>query len=164
MKVYAATGHRPDKLGGYSPAAFARLCLFAHKEISLIDPLPVKLISGMAMGWDQAVTLAALSLNIPVQAAIPFDGQDAKWPSRDRKRYQEILSMVLETGGRVTNVSPGRYDSWKLQIRNEYMVNSADHILALWNGSPGGTANTVDYAQRHGRALTNLWPQWLDYK
>ncbi len=37
-----------------------------------------------------------------------------------------------------------------MQVRNEYMVDRADLVLALWNGTPGGTGNCVRYARTRG--------------
>lgn len=38
------------------------------------------------------------------------------------------------------------------------MVDDADRILALWDGSSGGTANCVGYANDIKKPITNLWP------
>ena len=52
MKVFAATGHRPNKLGGYAPKIAADLVKLATIFLNLRKPN--KVISGMALGWDQA--------------------------------------------------------------------------------------------------------------
>jgi uncharacterized phage-like protein YoqJ len=44
-----------------------------------------------------------------------------------------------------------------MQRRNEWMVERADVILALWNGSSGGTANCVAYARQRGSRIVNVW-------
>ena len=41
---------------------------------------PDAVISGMALGWDQAVARATADLGIPWVAAITFEGQESKWP------------------------------------------------------------------------------------
>ena len=47
-------------------------------------------------------------------------------------------------------------------LRNEWMVNNADRVVALWNGTPGGTTGTVNYAKQQGIPIDNLWDKWND--
>jgi len=75
--ILSGTGHRPDKLGGYSDSAFDNLVKIA--EDYLKESKPDKVISGMALGWDQALAEACVNLNIPFIAAVPFKGQESKW-------------------------------------------------------------------------------------
>ena len=32
--------------------------------------------------------------------------------------------------------------------KNEYMVDNSDYVIAVWNGKPSGTGNTVTYARK----------------
>ena len=157
MKTYiiAGTGHRPPKLGGYSEAALAKLISFAGIHLKKIKPTTV--ISGMALGWDTALACAALELDIPLIAAIPFKGQELMWPTGSQERYTRLLSEVSE----LVIVSSGGYSVQAMQERNEYMVNNSDLVLALHNGSPGGTGNCVRYANKINKPIKNLWDEWL---
>lgn len=155
--VAAGTGHRPDKLGGYSEAVTARLVDLARA--ALLHYRPEKVISGMALGWDTALALAALELGIPLIAAIPFEGQEKAWPAVSQARYRDILSRATE----IVIVSAGRYSGWKMQVRNEWMVDRCDILLALWDGSEGGTRNCLRYAERKGTQVSNLWVSWMRY-
>lgn len=155
--VLAATGHRPDKLGGYSMGARVRLTRFATGVIP--QYAPDEFISGMALGWDTACALAALALGIPLVAAVPFEGQESQWPQDAQFLYRWILSQAA----RVVIVSPGGYAAHKMQIRNQWMVDNSNLLLALWNGSPGGTANCITYAEGVGRLYGNPWHQWLGW-
>ena len=38
--------------------------------------------------------------------------------------------------------------------RNEEMVDMADAVLVIWDGKSRGTKYTVDYAKKHGKAVT----------
>jgi len=51
--ILAVTGHRPEKLGGYGPAVAERLFNLASSELQGLRPEYV--LTGMAIGWDQAV-------------------------------------------------------------------------------------------------------------
>ena len=42
------------------------------------------------------------------------------------------------------------------------MVDHADYILAIWNGCPSGTGNTVRYAHRKGKSIIVINPASLD--
>jgi len=72
--VIAATGHRPDKLGGYGSDVHRRLVELAARYLDLEQPTCV--ISGLALGWDLAFADAALLLGLPVHGAVPFEGNN----------------------------------------------------------------------------------------
>lgn len=149
--IICGTGHRPDKLGGYGDDIKIKLQSIAIDWLTKNNTDGV--ISGMALGWDQALACAAISLRIPLLAALPFKNQDCKWP---RKSQQEFKS-ILERASKIVIVSEGEFSSKKMQIRNEYMVNNCDLVLALWNGSSGGTANCIQYAKSIKKPIVNLW-------
>lgn len=154
--IVAATGHRPDKLGGYSSEIEDRLFRGACRYIDTLEMRgsPVtEGISGVALGWDMAWALAIIESGIPLTAAVPFLGQEKKWHPIQQNRYREILSRA----SRVHVVCHGGYANWKFQKRNEWMVDNCNIVVALWNGSPGGTANCVKYAEKLGVIVDNLW-------
>jgi len=45
-----------------------------------------------------------------------------------------------------------------MQKRNDWMVDNSDAVIAIWNGAPGGTANTVEYARKSGRSALAIDP------
>ena len=51
-----------------------------------------------------------------------------------------------------------------MEKRNQYMVDHAYYILAVWNGRPSGTGNTVRYAQKKGKFVIVIDPVSLDVK
>lgn len=152
--IVAATGHRPDKLGGYSAVIADKLEALAAEE--LFKRKPGTVITGMALGWDQAVGWAAKALRIPFHAYIPFLGQESKWPRHSRAKYIELLSYADE----IVVCSPGDYAPQKMHIRNERMIDVCDEVLALWNGSPGGTEACLVYARARSRPIHNCWDIW----
>lgn len=159
-RVFCATGHRPEKLGGYETSVMAGLVQLA--EAYLIHESPDEVISGVALGWDTAWAIAAIRLGIDLVSAVPFEGQEVRWPAESQKRYRKILSRSR----RVEIVSPGGYSNAAMQIRNEWMVDNSDRVVALWDGSSGGTGNCIRYAKRRKSEIDNLWgcwsPAWLD--
>jgi uncharacterized phage-like protein YoqJ len=108
------------------------------------------------LGWDQALAAAALDLNIPTTMALPFPGFEDRWPSKSKTFLHSLIYRASKT---VFVCDPG-YAGWKMQKRNEWMVDNADSVLALWDGSDGGTGNCVRYANKVGKPITNLWSEW----
>lgn len=151
--IVAATGHRPNKLGGYSPEAGNKLRIIAYQW--LMENKPSKVITGMALGWDQAITLACFQAGIPYIAAVPFKGQHLMWPQNSQNLY---ISLLLQSD-HIEYVCNEGYAAWKMQKRNEWMVDRADLILAMWDGSSGGTGNCIKYAQSKNKQIINLYPE-----
>lgn len=152
--IVAGTGHRPDKLGGYSDDVFKKLVCIAEK--SLKELKATKVISGMALGWDQALAQAAINLEIPFISAIPFKNQDVVWTDKSRKYYKELLLKADV----IINVSNN--DNYKLsymQKRNEFMVNNCDIILAMFDGTDGGTKNCINYAELKNKMIINVYSE-----
>lgn len=156
MTIYAGTGHRPNKIGGYTPEAVNLLNMFAEEILKNVLPTPTKIISGMALGWDQALARAAVVLDIPFIAAVPFNGQESAWPYTSRLYYKNLLAKA----SKIHVVCPGGYSAWKMQERNKWMVDNCNILLALWDGSTGGTKNCVDYAQSMYKPIEPLWSRW----
>lgn len=152
--ILAGTGHRPDKLGGYGKEAAQHLRAVATKALKYMNPDAV--ISGMALGWDTALAQAALTLRINLIAAIPFEGQEKMWPEESRLMYKKIISRADD----VRYICDPGYAPWKMQRRNEWMVDHSHGVIALWDGSEGGTGNCIRYAQKVGKPIYNQWDRY----
>ena len=153
--VIAATGHRPNKLGGYDLYDFQRLVQIARRHLSRLQPDEV--ITGMAQGWDQAVAQACAELNIPFVAAVPFRGQESCWPKPAQAEYNRLLRLAKK----VVVVSDGDYHIGKMQRRNRWMVDHAHLVLALYNGDlDGGTCNCIRYARRKNKPILNTYLEY----
>ncbi len=144
IRKVAVTGHRPDKIGGYDYYARQRVWLRQQLRTIVMDLMPMYTISGMALGVDQDYAQVSIELAIPFIAALPFVGQEKKWP----KSSQDYYNWLLERADEKVVVSPGEYSAYKMQVRNEWMVDNCDVLIAVWDGSEGGTGNCVRYAQR----------------
>lgn len=155
--IISATGHRPNKLGqeyNYK-GPYSNYLKTKVEEIFTIYQ-PEKVISGMAQGFDTIFVLIALELKIPVLAAIPFKGQENYWTKEAKRLYRKILKNDLVNS---YVVSYGGYTRDKMQIRNEYMVNKCNILLACFNNTAGGTKNTINYAQKVGRKIIFINPE-----
>lgn len=161
MKV-GITGHRPDKIDGDYTCTSPRwdaLYYWFHGQFEELAPDEV--VSGLALGVDQLAVECAMDMGIRVTAAIPFEGQQARWPPKSRADYAAMLMRVTDTGGRIVVVSPGGYAAWKLHARNQWIVNGVDRMLAVWDGTSGGTGECVKYAAAQRKPVIRLDPATL---
>ena len=111
----------------------------------------------MALGWDTVWAEALIELEVPFLAAIPFEGQESRWPQESQKKYHDLLKKA----DRVEIISPGGYAAWKMHVRNEWMVDNCDRVVALWDGGDdGGTAACVRYATKRKVPVDNLWDMY----
>lgn len=151
-EVIAFAGHRPDKLGGWNLVhpVVGRVKLAIRG--SLIDLEPSMVVSGMALGVDQWAAWESVGAGVPFTAALPCDDMDAAWPARSRAEFQKLLALAT----RVHVVSPGPYKPWKMQRRNEWMVDNSKRLVTVHDGSTGGTFNCIRYAESVGRLIHPL--------
>ena len=148
------TGHRPEKLSVSESEVKAAL----QKEIRLAiaDGINV-FITGMAPGVDIWAAEIVLELreqeDLPLKliAASPHPGFENRWSIEWQKRYAAIMAKADFIKEVSAHYSRGCY-----QIRNEWMVNHSARVLAVWNGSPSGTKNTIKYAQKVGVPVFNV--------
>ena len=147
------TGHRPEKLTRTEKDIVRDL----EKEIrqAIADGLSV-FITGMARGVDIWAAQIVLSLrnsgyDIKLICACPYDGFESGWSKDWQKQYKEILA----TADYVKYVCEG-YSRSCFQIRNEWMVNHAARVIAVFNGEKSGTKNTIDYAAKVGVPVVRI--------
>lgn len=161
-KTVCFTGHRPQKLGGYDEQNHINgpirdaIRLFIKDKI--FEGYSV-FISGMAMGVDtwaaeEVIALRKEHKHIRLVAAIPFRGQESKWPPETQRRYHNLIAQ----SDRVVEVCNPGYAPWKMQRRNEWMVDHSSLVFAVWDGTPGGTANCVAYATKHEVEVVRIVP------
>jgi len=147
------TGHRPEKLTRTEKDIVRDL----EKEIrqAIADGLSV-FITGMARGVDIWAAQIVLRLrnsgyDIKLICACPYDGFEFGWSKDWQKQYKEILAAA----DFVKYVCEG-YSRSCFQIRNEWMVNHATRVIAVFNGEKSGTKNTIDYAAKVGVPVVRI--------
>lgn len=164
-KTACFTGHRPDKLNGYNPNENLEI-IRSLREI-IIDHIENKnvetFVSGMALGIDTWAARIVLKLkdtypNIKLISAVPCAKQYSRWRNDDKIIWQNIIDRADD----VHYVSNAPYTNWCMQVRNEYMVNTSDYVIAVWDGSNGGTGNCVKYAKNKNVEITQLHPKTLE--
>ena len=158
MKI-SVTGHRPNKLYGYDIYNQQWTELKNKLKKLLIEFKCDEAITGMALGVDTIFAIAVLELkqkgyDIKLHCAIPCQNQSCKWSKESVQLYDTILSKA----DTVKLVSDEPYRPALMQKRNEYMVNLADIVIAVWDGSSGGTGNCIKYAQKLRKKIYRVVP------
>lgn len=88
-------------------------------------------------------------LDVKLECAIPCPNQTLKWSPTETARYKEIL----EKADKVTMVNDHYFRTCML-VRNDYMVDHSDTVLAVWNGEEsGGTWHTIQYAKAKSKQV-----------
>jgi len=162
-KVCCFTGHRPSKLKGYKTEDNKDLLWEIYKVIEdHINNKEVRtFISGMALGvdiWAARMVFKAKrdypELGIKLVCAIPCKNHSSKWNEQDKKIWQR----VVEAADEVVYVSEEEYKPYLMQKRNEWMCDRSDYVIAVYDGSGGGTGNCVEYAQKKNKEIVIIKP------
>ena len=148
------TGHRTGKLPWGLDEADPR-CLALKLELAArLEGIRESgfrhFLCGMAAGCDLYFAEAVLALReqdplVTLEAAVPCDSQAASWTRALQRRYEKLLA-ACDTVSFVQH----RYTPGCMMRRNRYMVDRSSLLLACFDGTPGGTMNTILYAQREG--------------
>ena len=160
----AGTGHRPK----YCPCKYNNSHPWLNKLKSDLTSVlseivdnhyefsndPIIIRTGGAIGWDTWLAQVALKIGIPLHLYFPFPGQETKWPSESREKYQKIKSFA----SKVIYTSENYYPEVFLK-RDIDMITGCGKILALLNPevNSGGTFYTVSKAKELGINVENFW-------
>ncbi len=122
-------------------------------------------IAGGALGFDTLAAQAVLKTaetdpEVRLILAVPCINQTEKWSNLpdalDHLRtYKEILGRADD----VIYTSQRTYFDGCMKIRNQYMVDHASVCIAYWNGSRGGTSQTVRMARSGGLEIINVFEE-----
>lgn len=152
--IIGITGHRPQSIGGFKANPLQdRVKLAIHEFLK--ENKPELIITGMALGVDTWAAQSAIELGIPFEAAIPFADQFNRWPEDSVKEYKRLLELAAK----VTIVSPGGFSAEKMHIRNMYIVQKCNLLLAVYNGQrSGGTFQAVEFAKSVNKPIHVINP------
>lgn len=175
------TGHRPNKLGGYDwNTEYNQQIIktLVDTIVNIIKNEPkdesFHFITGGALGVDQMaycicdmIKTKSKYKKITTEIAVPFKDQSNAWfKQEDKVRYLYQLNKADKVTYvdeikeyQKTKTQIGKYNAYKLQIRNEYMVDNSDLIIAVWDGSKSGTGNCVKYAEKLNKKIIIINPK-----
>ena len=137
------TGHRPEKLKRAEDEIKKGL---EEAILKAIRDGYTTFITGMARGvdiWAGQIVLRLRQNNPDLRliAALPYPGCDNRWPASWRKQFAEVLAVA----DLVKAISP-TYSMASFQKRDEWLVDQSSRVIAVFDGVPGGTQNTIEYA------------------
>lgn len=89
---------------------------------------------------------------IKLIAVVPYEEQAKNWKESDREIYYNTLAQCDEVITLNTHYKQGCYHE-----RNRYMVDRSSKLICYLDGSSGGTAYTVKYAEQKQLQITNLY-------
>lgn len=168
------TGHRPKKLGGYNLAHKGYIQLQRDLEnfiaIKLEEFDVVIGHGGLALGADTIWAKAILAMRekypgrVKFHAEIPMMTQSSVWFNKkdidfwhvqvNTADYKTVYGDILQYPENQRKRMSGKI----LNDRNDGMLNACDILLALWDGSSGGTGNAVNYAEKNDIDVSIVHP------
>jgi len=161
--IIAVTAHRPDKLWGYNynNPNYIKLKDFFKKILR--ERNCTEAITGMALGGDQIFAQAVIELkdegmNIILTCAIPCFNQSSVWPDSSKVLY----NYILDRADNIVFVTQSDYTRSCMQKRNKWEVDKCDLLVGIWNGTPGGTANYIQYCDFIGKEKYIIHPSVID--
>ena len=156
------SGHRPEKLPWHNNERDKRCVQLKQKLYDVVLALYFSgichFVCGMARGSDFYFAEAVLSLrrdyeNVTLEAVSPCEEQAKNWSETDRNRYYQLISECdTET------LLQSTYTNDCMLRRNRYMVDHASVLVAVFDGTFGGTLHTVNYALRKELEIIELHP------
>ena len=147
------TGHRPGKM----ELREKEIKQLLEKAIDdAISEGYVTFITGMAMGtdiWAAEIVLERKKANneLHLICALPHPNFESRRSMREKMRFNKIIKKA----DLVKDIN-NHYFTGCYQVRNEWMVDRANLLIAVFNGQKSGTKNTVDYARRKGINVVNV--------
>ena len=147
------TGHRPDKM----QLGEKEIKPLLEKAIDdAIEDGYVTFITGMAMGtdiWAAEIVLEKKEINkgLHLICALPHPIFESRRSIIEKKRFTKIIKnadLVKEIND--------HYFTGCYQVRNEWMVDRSNLVIAVFNGQKSGTKNSIDYAKKKGICVINV--------
>lgn len=157
------SGHRPEKLTEQPEQIQAWLREQIEQSVAAGY---TTFISGCGMGvdiWagqivirmrDEEKEKAGIS-SLRLIAATPWPGFSSRWSTDWQQQYSDLLQHA----DLIVPVSK-HYGEEVFQKRNRWMVDHSNRLIAFFNGAPGGTRDTIEYAQGKGIEVISNNPEY----
>jgi uncharacterized phage-like protein YoqJ len=153
FKSVMLTGHR-----SFAPADVRWLEHELYKTVRRLKEFHgvEELISGMALGADTIWAEAAVALEVPLAAYIPFEVQPDRWPARNQQVWRELRAKAA----REVVVGPN-FSIGLLHARNDAMIRDSDLCVAAFRTSEtkGGTYSAVQKLRKLQKPLIIIDPE-----
>lgn len=131
-------------------------------EESLKNHSTITCRSGMALGADTLWAEAIVKMKekypdrIRFAADIPSLYQASQWKMKSKKRWLELLQQADE----VNDWNNGKpWEKGCEEIRNQNMIKRCDTLIAIFNGTKGGTYNGYHDGINYGKQIYRVDPK-----
>ena len=148
------TGHRriEERHAPKLPALLSRAIKYAYENGVRC------FFCGGAYGFDtlaarEVIRFRAHHPDVRLVLLLPCPEQASGWSARLRDAYEYVLSVSDE----VVYMSE-TYTRGCMQKRNRELVERAELVIAYLSHAHSGSAQTVNYANRAGKTVYNLYP------
>lgn len=167
MNSCAITGHRPTRFKWKYQEHYAgckRLKKRLRDQFALLYEQGVRrFYVGGALGVDMWAGEILLRMkeqpeyrDLNLQLVLPCEGHDYKWDKRNKTRMAFLRTHCTATMIVSDGLSPEDF-----RERNEYMVDHADVLMAVYDNDRSirsGTGMTVNYAKKKGLPIILIHP------
>lgn len=152
-RLVLVAGHRPGELGGYDDNPVAdgvrtRLqeTLAGMREVDG----PFAVVSGLRLGAEQLGAEAALALELPLLAVLPYPDADKPWPAHARAHFAELvdaaeLAVTLEARAPATKQLAGA----ALARRDAWLARQVDAAVVVWDREDDAVGRVVHSFEDH---------------
>lgn len=157
------TGHRPKKLDGYNldTRFYKQMRQHLMQIISYYLDRYDQVVchSGMALGadtvWSEAIANMRFKFGSRVRfiAHMPCRNHESRWPEQSQRHYHKLLSHSDDIV-----IYSDHYTPSCLNQRNIGMVDAADLLIAIWDGSKSGTSHCVSAAKKRNVQVHQIHP------
>ena len=158
-KTCTVGGPRPHKLPAGLDISRLQERLDGEMRVSIFRGY-TRFLSGMSLGVDIWAAEAILKLkkefpHIRLVCYLPCETQADHWPNFWRNKYFNVLAEADDVITQQTHYTPDC-----IIRRNLSMIDDSSRLIVVHDGiSPGGTEQTVGYAQAKGIEVVNIDPE-----
>ena len=145
------TGHRPEKLKRAEDEIKKGL---EEAILKAFRDGYTTFITGMARGvdiWAGQIVLWLRQENPDMRliAALPYPGCDTRWSASWRRQYAEVLKAAD-----LVKANSSAYSMASFQRRDEWMVDHASRVIAVYDGCPEERRTPLIMPQGAGSRLS----------
>jgi uncharacterized phage-like protein YoqJ len=155
------TGYRPEKFGFPLIDSDPNYRILMERLTAAVNDRIASgckvFYTGMARGFDIIAAeyvelIARFNKDIKLIAVVPFKGQENSWEIEWQERYNRLLNSCYSVVTLSDTYKRGVYHN-----RNRYMVDRSCSVIAYFDGKAGGTGSTVEYAEKKGLGVINIF-------
>jgi uncharacterized phage-like protein YoqJ len=160
-KTVAFSGYRPEKfnfnLKNNEPQFEALLCNLRAKISRAAQAGNTDFLCGLEAGFALVGAEVFMSLQaqggdfgkIRLSAVLPFEDHPVP------EDWQDARRLAIEKASEVI-ILEKTFKKGVYSKLNRYLVDNSGQLICYFEGKPGGTANTVRYAEKQGLKIINL--------